>query len=299
MATELVCFLTHFYEESQGRRLEKLARELTDNQRLILLLDATSKESVDQWRHFLSERRMNIDIEEFSADDVCKKLGIATFSPFGLSNGSVHFPVLELASRHSEKYLWVIEYDVVFSGNWSKLFQLYQASHSDLITTHLESSGSIKNSDWTRWIELKTPVVVAQQWRAFLPIYRISRQAAGAVLACHQQGWVGHFETLIPTALLHKGYTLQDLNALGRTYRDGRQTPPFDKYLPSSFRFKPNIHRLEYWHSSDKNILWHPMKESFPTHGFSAFSGKWLHRVRSWARYLQNPFHSSRTGLDQ
>lgn len=97
--------------------------------------------------------------------------------------------------------------------------------------------------------------------RAFLPIYRISREALACTHAAHQSGWRGHFEVLVPTVLRLHGLSVQDLNEVTPCYQGHRQEPCEDTHLQSTIRFKPGVSLYEFANRDSAPLLFHPVKE--------------------------------------
>lgn len=179
--------------------------------------------------------------------------------------GSAHLPVLRFAAQHPEyTHLWVIEYDVRFSGDWSRLFAHFDDSPADLLAGHLR-----RYQDEPRWYwwELRPPeaVPLERRLRAFLPVYRISAAAVARVIARQREGWRGHFEMLLPTIAQHDGLTLRDFGGVGpfvaphdrnRFYIDDATGDPFGGLQVGTLRYRPTI-RFP-WLLRDK--LHHPVK---------------------------------------
>lgn len=127
--------------------------------------------------------------------------------------GNVHLVYWDFLRRHPHyEHLWFIEYDVRFSGSWSGFFRTHQDLAADLIGCHLRPWS--REPDWCWWRTLASPqgaVPEAHRWRGFFPVLRLSANALRTVMAHVEEGWRGHFETLIPTVLVRSGFTVLDL----------------------------------------------------------------------------------------
>ncbi len=95
-------------------------------------------------------------------------------------------------------YYWFIEYDVDYRGNWGQLLNL--KNKSDLICTHIIDS--TESDKWIWWKYFKTPIKNIKKIRAFLPIYRISKNMLKEIeRTLSKENWQGHIEALIPTII--------------------------------------------------------------------------------------------------
>jgi len=179
--------------------------------------------------------------------------------------GSAHFPVMAFRRRYPVyDFYWVIEYDVRFRGNWKKLFGHYQTSRADLLTCHIRQYH--QEPDWCWW-SLRHPdkdISLQERYRSFNPIYRISASALAFIDRLHQEGWVGHYEELLPTLLFHHGYHLQDMGGTGIFVKTGDRNR-FYIDSPESRRGRLKKGTMRYRPSFTKpgwrwNKLYHPVK---------------------------------------
>lgn len=157
-------------------------------------------------------------------------------------------------------YYWFIEYDVDYRGNWGELLDI--KNESDLICTHLIDY--TENDKWVWWKYFNTPMKNIKKMRAFLPIYRISRNMLEEIgTAITQEDWRGHIEALIPTIVGVKNgkineiwwnskYTLpQNINKFYNSY------PSWYEIWFGEFRWIP--HMLNS--CKRKERLYHPIKK--------------------------------------
>lgn len=163
----------------------------------------------------------------------------------------------------SYDFYWFIEYDVRYSGHWGTFFGEFRDNRADLLTTTLVRKRDVPDFYW--WKSFKAP-----KWffrsnrllRAFLPIYRISRDACAILDQTSRAGWRGHHEVKVPTVLLYHGLKLEDIGGSGEFVPPGRENrfytnEPTAAALDSgTFRFRPFM--TEPGPEPDK--LWHPVK---------------------------------------
>jgi len=109
-----------------------------------------------------------------------------------------------------------------------------------------------------------TDPIAQDEWiLAFMPIHRLSARACEAVAKKVSEGWVGHFEVLLPTALTHCGLRVSDIGGSGawtpkdrvlRHYVDWHAGLPY-LYGTGTLRFRPEVRSRLI-----KNKLYHPCK---------------------------------------
>jgi hypothetical protein len=236
-----VVFRTHYLDAEVARRLCKLRNDVerhcagTD---VHLLVEAETQVPPD----------FEAIATRFSYGDYAARFPKA--SREGVYPGNHHLPALYFAESHPQySHYWFIEYDVVYAGDWCGFLDEFRAEPADLLTTHLREL-----RDDPHWPLAKTLDCAGEDrtnltgMAAFLPIYRASRPALDAVHDACARGWSGHWEALVPTAILAAGLTLSDLGG------NGKWTPPHRRnrhYLSpdrvslwdhiGTFRFRPEI----------------------------------------------------------
>jgi hypothetical protein len=182
--------------------------------------------------------------------------------------GSTHFPLLQFYRDNPEyHFYWIIEYDVKFSGDWRVFFQAFDGSHAAFLTSHIRPYAEEPQWCWWKLSHPKKRIALADRLRSFNPIYRISREAVSRLYEAHTDGWLGHFEVLMPTLLFHGGFPLEDFGGSGRFvaaenrerfYRDSPSNK--DGYLhQGTMRFCPTFKEV----GAETEKLYHPVKRDF------------------------------------
>lgn len=116
------------------------------------------------------------------------------------------------------QHLWVLEYDVDFSGNWGKLLSEVISYEGDLVGTDFRRA-----SDHPDWAHL--PGVVAPENApsdlliGFFPVLRASRRLI-ELYRQEAEAWTGHFELVLPSLAETHGLTVTELGG------DSAFTPP-------------------------------------------------------------------------
>lgn len=135
--------------------------------------------------------------------------------------GSNHFPLLKFYLEHPRyDYYWLVEDDVLFTGEWPDFLDKFSQKDSDFVSAYVRSYG--EEPDWPWWGSLSGAEEIPLESRvhSFNPIYRLSSRALAYIHDKLGQGWSGHHEVLLPTLLLHGGYSVADLNGEGRLLYD-------------------------------------------------------------------------------
>lgn len=262
MQKTLILFLTHFWSPALGERFLRLQRESRDFGECRVLLHDDHGPVRRAWQDLLDEAGIPEGLEPFEPQQLEAELGYTMLRKGSLTPGSAHFPLLELM-RHSDcTHYWLVEFDVECSRPWQEFFGAFEHGDADLLASHVYSRA--QRPDWFWWESLLWPadagVPVTGQWKAFLPICRISRRALEAVDAAHRAGWRGHCEVLLPTVLRGAGLDLRDLREFSPCYTGTEQDPHEDRSILSSMRFRPEISLQELAVRTAVPRLLHPVK---------------------------------------
>lgn len=251
---QILLFLTHRLDDHILDRFDNIAIPSGFDRRL--LVDAAAAGSCGQRNTF-----------PFQFSELIK----TGYRPIaaGVIPGSNHFPVLEFCHAFPRyDYIWVMEYDVAFTGDWRTFFSAIQ-SRADLLSAFPRTFAD--EPDWYWWSTLHIPgrnrSRPAKRYRAssrpvapmatFNPIYRVSRRAAAYLRGRFLEGCIGHHEVAMPTLLNLAGMSVEDLGTApagcgvaGRWYT--RET--FRYVAPGHPLPVPRLH----------NMLYHPVKDFFP-----------------------------------
>lgn len=173
---------------------------------------------------------------------------------------SAHVDIIFLTALRHPRFaefdrIWFLEYDLDFSGNWSRLFREAAAYDADLLVSHLRS-----RNEEPRWSHM--PSIVdpeddpASQIFGMFCIARISRRL---IDHWHSElsapGWDGHFELVLPTIARRGGFRVEDLGG------SGSFTPPErrNRHYEGSF---VGLHRGFYTYAFRPPRLWHYYADS-------------------------------------
>jgi hypothetical protein len=179
--------------------------------------------------------------------------------------GHCHFPVMRMfMGNPGIEKLWVIEYDVRFTGRWATLFDHFATDDADLLTCHVRTQA--QEPYWHWWSSLAAPVgedtASLGRLRAFMVTARYSSAALQVVTSALRRGWRGHQEVVVPTLIVKEGLKLRDLNAPGSA--DGKRRIFYTSAVDEkgalqelgTLRYRPARQRA----GLRRNTLYHPVK---------------------------------------
>ena len=179
--------------------------------------------------------------------------------------GNCVFPMLFFAETNRDfSFLWRVEYDARFTGDWSLFFNFFSNNESDLLGTTLFRYDF--RPGWNWWESLKAPEgPLEKKWllRGFFPVFRLSKKACNLLKDSYKAGWTGHDEVSIPTILNFHGCTIEDIGGDGEFVKPGNRnrfytnTPGSSGLAPGTFVYYPQ--RCNY--PDFPNMLYHPVKE--------------------------------------
>lgn len=141
---------------------------------------------------------------------------------------------------------WVIEPDVVYTGQWAELFAFYDEKYPRADLVSVNSTHSTGGSSWAHAAECTLCSEGDGRWQtAFLPVFRISRRLASAVLETLRSNRTGHHEALLPTVCERLSWCEWTSISHGDIYR-----------------YRPFIALDEAEQSAKPGRLYHPVKSA-------------------------------------
>jgi hypothetical protein len=135
-----------------------------------------------------------------------------------------------------DSHQWIIDPAVYFDGNWEEFLLVFDACTADLLATVVRTHAD--DPGWNWWASLEDhhgSAAYENGVAALLPLIRVSRAAARAILDGLSAGWSGHPEVLIPTLVHQASLVIEDFG------NDGSFTPPERKglwYHPRSWQWR-------------------------------------------------------------
>ena len=179
-------------------------------------------------------------------------------------------PLLARPPLSGYRFVWIVEFDVDYAGDWATFFRAASSSTADLLATTLQSRLSSRQWRHWDWFACSGDVPLEQQRRMFQPIIRLSRDLTFAFIeAAQDPRWRGHFEAVLPTVAMHRGLAIEDIAGLGSATSDGSEkqwytnTPAATTLSPGTLVWRPGM--PAYYHEnpsgfSQPDMLYHPIK---------------------------------------
>jgi hypothetical protein len=184
-----------------------------------------------------------------------------------------YMPAILSPRLSSYGHIWLMEYDVDYSGDWKDFFTPLVARQADLLATTILPRNLCPG--WTHWRWVGVPIEVSPNHHicSFNPIVRFSRPMLNCYLESMQSGkWRGHTEALYATLASYNSLLIEDIGGLGPfTPPSMRALNYFNKVSandiamsPGTFVYAPVSH-FDYFyeapdHFSEHGYLHHPVK---------------------------------------
>lgn len=255
MIKKTILFMSHFVNDILVERYQKLVNEAPSDYDVYWMLQYENN----------SEEKLpdNIKFETFTLKNI-DDLGYYIYGNHLYHN--VNFIPQLFYNRHPEyEYYWNIEYDVIYTGDWSIILKSFEKSNSDMIACHVEKY-SEKNADWSWWRDFD---LNEQRFRkqdclkSFNPIYRMSNRAFVYLDQQFKIANPAYFETTIPTLLYNNNFILEDFGGTGEFVHKNNYNRFYIQGADvnnGTMRFLPRFLDEEISYLGTKNILFHPVK---------------------------------------
>ena len=112
--------------------------------------------------------------------------------------------------------IWLVDPQVLLDQEWNTFQSDFISCDADLLATQVRTRE--EDPEWQRWDSLcnrKEFTGFGMEVAALLPLLRLSRSAAEAILNGVEDGWTGHPEVLIPTLVNRAGLHIEDIGGAG------------------------------------------------------------------------------------
>ena len=265
--------------ERQGRRFgdglwRRLGAKLRTRHCALFLTSTTDDRVIRQFERLRAEARDYVDVylvvnpsslpvvPGLNAEELMPRRWKAMLANRYIIPGYLDMIWMPLGLMAPYPYVWMIEFDVDYAGDWGQFFGQFKRNRADLLTTSLTRLAN--DPGWDHWENLSAPATVdAADWhRDFHPIMRLSQRFMRAYVdQMRSPDWGGHHEFTIPTLAMHLGMDVEDIGAGGLNYTN---TPLDPDLAPGSFIYRPVI-RTAYFHERPETfdqprMLYHPVK---------------------------------------
>lgn len=184
--------------------------------------------------------------------------------------------------------VWVLEYDVDFSGDWGTFFRQVLDYEGDLLGIDLRPLSATPG--WWNSGGYRQPAGMPEPLIGFFPAVRVSR---ALIAAYHRdleaEDWAGHFEMVLPSFAASKGFAVKEIGGHSDYTPVERRglhytTPPMVGKVAATFTFRPP-RSFHYFAESptgfrQRDRLYHPIKSDLPMAARLAF--RWNHLGDRW-----------------
>lgn len=257
----VVFFLSHLVNYEIVRRFRRIRRQLPENHDSVFLLNTDAAVAPEKLQGFES---LVLENSEIAVQSFARRMRET-------SNRVVPGNTDQLLVAAAQKYpgydyYWLVEYDVVFRGNWGRFFNTFAQVHCDLLGTNFVSYEC--EPDWHWWPHFRAPADMSADgevsWlKAFFPIMRISSKAVDALaLRLSTERWEGHMESVVPTLLYNSDYDVQDIGGDSFLTPESRRGKWYTGRVEGedselgSFRYRPAMNAP----GQLSDLLYHPVK---------------------------------------
>jgi hypothetical protein len=260
--TTAVLFQTHFFDRWCARAFRHLAAGCPPPLRPVVLIHLSPGAAVPPLLADVPHHVVRTP--EMRTPDYPAKSSSESWNLWG--GGHTDLLALHYHRAHpGHERVWVVEYDIRFSGDWSRFFAAYDDDPTDLLAPGVIPRA--QDPQWYNWPSFVGPgdLEEGMQLRAFMPIYRASAALLREMDAAYRGGWGGHCEATWPSLARAAGLSVADLGGDGPFTPDryrGRfySNCPLDAHLaPGTLVFKPAMYRI----GRRPDMLWHPVKPFF------------------------------------
>lgn len=201
MTHTCVCFLTHRFDDVIRARLEKLVGDCEGSLDVYVVAEEETPVPAEH-----AQRSHAFDFSRL-------RQRARTVIGNSIAPGNCHLRMMSFFDAHpSYDWYWFVEYDVSYDGDWEVFFADFDDDPADLLGTHVRTAGQDPDWYWSATFDSGGDGIdPPRRHIAFLPIARLSRVALRSVSRAVERGWVGHFEMLVPTAVVHAGLTIAEI----------------------------------------------------------------------------------------
>jgi len=260
----IVLFKNHKKTELADKLLSKLFDEAESHDtKIIEVFDCTDKEKKVGAVNFSHQDLLDMDFKfaNKSKLDSIQSLYIPTERKSKELWFNAEYSLLNtlfyLANSEIDfDYIWSIEYDVYYSGNWKEFFELYDKSDADYIGSYIEHAEDSKR-DKSYWDLITGDLLIGsipieKKATSFGCIYRVSKRLLSIVLT---ELLLNEFhsyceQTFVTLAKMYK-FKIEDLC----------QAPEIEIYHMLSLNGLHTPELTEYLIKNDfKNYLFHPIR---------------------------------------
>lgn len=229
-----IIYLTHHANEHDNVQLSSLTNSYDskncDND-IYVVMDITNMKLDDNKTFYVRNTAINkqnlklIKLTEEEVLDGLRPLGYvfeyyeSRLNPLFYGNCMlmIMYVWLYLLKDMDYDYIWIIEHDVYFNGNWSYLFDFFNDKDEDFIPAQINP---FSLEFWhAHQHNFKEDIQQSEFLISFNPIMRLSRKAIDTLDTSYRSGSSGFYEIFLATLFNHLGLKQRDMCSFGLTDR--------------------------------------------------------------------------------
>ena len=257
-----ILYLSHVINDDIVNRFKKLKKDVESSYDVYFIFDSGSND-YEKTKKYSD----TIDFTYIKSTDL-SFLGYKRFNE-NFSDGNVFWFIQYFVTiLNHEEYdnYWLMEYDVVFNGNYNIFFKdIDENLNQDFITQDIMSYRDDEN--WWWWSKESGFMLngkyfkydLSKLLKSFNPIFRLSKNAILYLDEFLKENDVfGHYEYLLPTLLHNNNFSIFSIN------NDKQLSFTNDKFNKkysneNTFKYRPNKTRIDML-IYGRNMLYHPLK---------------------------------------
>jgi hypothetical protein len=231
-----IVYQTHFLSNILKQNILSMINDIDNNYDFWLLYDNTKLDFDYKW---VNEN--NIKYYLYNKQDCLKHYTEKVYKPYSGIYNSPAKPIIPIFNlKYNYNYIWCIEYDVIYKGNWIDIFNYYNNDRSEVISYINDKAQSYSWNNWTNC----NICTLENRLQIFLPVIRYSRYILDKIYTHLRKGYTGHHEAFIGTVCnIYSKCKLTELNP---------------KFI-GVYKYRPII-KYDELDNLPNNKLYHPVK---------------------------------------
>jgi len=207
-----IIYQTHYFSDKIKANILKLKKDINNLNYDLWVFYDNKKNDFNIYKEWFKQNEIKYYL--YTKEDCLKYYSTYAYNEYsGIYNAPAKpiIPIFNL--KYNYDYIWCIEYDVIYLGDWNDIFNYYNLNKSDVITK-IESNGLQNlNKSWIHWKNCNICTDNKLNAHIFLPVIRYSKKILQLIMKYLQNNKTGHHEALIGTICnKEKNCKLEDIN---------------------------------------------------------------------------------------
>ena len=186
-----VILQTHYLSDKLKENILKMKSDVEEEYDFWVLYDNTNNDFDIEWI-----KGNNIRNYIYKKEDCLKYYSEKVYNPYSGIYNSPAKPILPIFNiKYKYDYIWCIEYDVIYTGNWKDIINNYKEDKDDIITY---INDKMQSYNWNHWNHCNI-CTLENRIQIFLPVIRYSEYMLDKIFTHLKKGYTGHHEAFIGT----------------------------------------------------------------------------------------------------